>query len=64
MEKLIRWLEKNQPIAYADAVTGEVFPAQERKKWLSIEDDKEYLNFHKAHRYDTPLKAMKPFESL
>lgn len=43
-------------VAYLDAVDDStVYVTPQRKGWLDERDDKEWRNFHYAHRYDTPL---------
>jgi hypothetical protein len=63
-KKLIEWLEAQCPIAYLDAVDeSHVCVAPRRKNWLDIQDDKDFLSFHRAHAYDNPLYVGQPFSS-
>jgi len=61
-EKLIEWLKAQCPDGYINE-EGNVCDGPKRKKWLKIEEDKDFLNFHRRHIYSIPLYAGKPFES-
>lgn len=55
------WGEKQEPVAYIDAVDRKtVYVSPQRKRWLSEREDKEWRQFHYDHQYDTPLYTAPP----